>query len=265
MDSTSDRAERDELLGYASRDGIAVITLNRPPANAFSTAMYQALARTAERIASDESVRVTILTAAGSRIFCGGADVKELATLTPQGREAFFEVSGETRRKFAAIPIPVIAAVNGACAGAGVAYATRCDYRIAADNALFAMPEIDRGTVAGGGVDLMAIGVPSGPLRMMLYSGGRYSAEEARAMHLVDEVVPFERLMELAHERAAAIAAKPRPALIAMKRAINQMSYNPRWGEEGHAETQRMSIELMERSETREGFAAFLEKRDPKY
>jgi enoyl-CoA hydratase/carnithine racemase len=253
------------LIEFSSSEGIGIITLDRPPANAFSSAMYRELARIAELVAVNETVRVVILTASGSRIFSGGADVKELATLTPQGRAAFFEVSGEARRKFAAIPVPVIAAVNGACAGAGVSYPARCDYRIAAEHAQFTMPEIDRGSVAGGGVDLMAIGVPSGALRMMLYSGRRYSAAEALAIHLIDEVAPSAALMEVARERASAIAAKPRHALTEMKRAINAMSYNPNWGEEGYAVTQEMSVALVGRSETREGFEAFLDKRPAEY
>jgi enoyl-CoA hydratase len=253
------------LIDYSARDGIAVITLNRPPANAFSSDMYRELTDLSLRIATDEQVHVAILTAAGERIFSGGADVKELATLNAEGRQAFFDVSSEARRAFAAIPVPLIAAINGHCAGAGVSYASRCDYRIAADHVLFSMPEIDRGTVAGGGVDLMAIDVPSGALRYLLFSGRRCSATEALSIHLVDEVVAGSALMDLAYERAAAIAAKPRTTLIAMKQAINAMSFNPNWTEEGYAKTQRMSVELMERAETQEGMAAFLEKRTPKY
>jgi enoyl-CoA hydratase/carnithine racemase len=253
------------MLGFDIRDGVGTMTLRRPPANAFSSELYRRLARLAREIAADESVRVVILTAEGSRIFSGGADVKELATLNGEGRAAFFSVSGEARRAFSAIPVPVIAAINGACAGAGVAYPARCDYRIAAEHAQFSMPEIDRGSVAGGGVDLMPLGVPSGALRMMLFTGRKYSAHEALAMHLIDEVVPFERLPEIALERATAIAVKPRHALVQMKQAINEMSYNPVWGEEGFSRTQSMSVALIEHIDAQEGFKAFLEKRDPKY
>jgi enoyl-CoA hydratase/carnithine racemase len=258
-------AADEDLLTFEARDGIGILTLRRPPANAFSSEMYRRLSRLAAAIAEDEAVRVVILTAEGSRIFSGGADVKELATLDGAGRAAFFEVSGLARRTFAAIPVPVIAAINGACAGAGVAYPARCDYRIAAEHAQFSMPEIDRGSVAGGGVDLMPLGVPSGRLRMMLYTGRKYAAHEALAMHLVDEVVPFERLMEVAMERASDIAAKPRHALMQMKRAITEMSYNPVWGEEGYEKTQRMSVALIERADAQEGISAFLDKRKPQY
>jgi len=264
-DAAADNTGADAPIRYAADNGVAVITLDRPPANALSSAMYTLLAEVAERVSAEPSVRVAILTAANPRMFSGGADVKELATLDSAGRAAFFEISGNARRKFAAIPVPIIAAVTGACVGAGVSYATRCDYRIASETAFFAMPEIDRGSVAGGGVDLMSIGVPSGALRMMLFSGRRYSAFEAQAMHLVDEVVPPEQLQAVAADRAAAIAAKPRNTLIEMKRAIKLMAFNVNWSDEGYVETQRVSSELMQRAETQEGIAAFLEKRAPNY
>jgi enoyl-CoA hydratase len=258
MPSTS---SHEAHVHYVVEDGIAVLTLDRPPVNALSAEVYEALGRLADRLAADESVRVAILTAAGRRTFSAGADVKELGSQTPDERAAFYRTSSETRRKVSAIPIPIIAAINGPAAGAGVAYATFCDYRISADDAFFTMPEIDRGSVAAGGLTLMAIGVPAGPLRLMLYSGRRVTASEALAMHLVDEVVPYDDLMVVARDRASWIAAKPRHALVAMKQAIREMSHNPIWDEAAYAATQQMTIDQMERPETREGYRAFLEGR----
>ena len=251
------------MIRYAvGDDGIAVITLDRPPVNALSSAMYQALGELADRIAADETVRVAILTAEGS-VFSAGADVKELAAHTAADRAAFFRLTGEARRRVAGIPVPVIAAINGAAAGAGVAYATLCDYRMAADTAFFSMPEIDRGSVATGGVNLMSVGVPPGALRYMLYTGRRVPAADALAFHLVDEVVPAGRLLAVARERALAIAAKPRHALVAMKRAIREVSRNPAWEEEIYATTQKMTIDMIDRPETRQGLDGFLGKDDP--
>lgn len=240
--------------------GVAVITLDRPPVNALSSAMYLALGDAADQIAGDERVRVAILTGAGG-VFSAGADVRELASHSPKGREAFFAITGATRRKVDGIPVPVIAAINGAAAGAGVAYATMCDYRIAADTAFLAMPEIDRGSVATGGINLKAVGVPPGALRFMLFTGRRVPATEAVAIHLVDEVVPAGRLLAVAYERALAIAAKPRHALVAMKRAIREVSGDGRQ-EELYATTQAMTIDLIDRPETRAGLDAFAEHGD---
>jgi enoyl-CoA hydratase len=209
------------------RDGVAIVTLNRPPANAFSAAMYGELARVAQRVSEDESVRVAVLTGAGERIFCGGADVKELRALDDEGRAAFSRASEHAAHAFAAIPVPVIAAITGACVGAGIAYATRCDYRISADHATYTLPEINLGFLFEGGRTLIAAGVPSGPLRMMLYSGRTASADDALAMRLVDEVVPGARVMEAAERYAAVLATKSRENLMRMKAAINRMSYTP--------------------------------------
>jgi len=229
--------------------GIAVITLNRPPVNALSAEMFQALGRAADRITEDDTVKAAILTAAGPT-FCGGADVKELATHGPDERAAFFELTNATRSKVTSIPVPVIAALNGPAAGAGVSYATFCDYRIAVEDAFLTMPEISLGSVAAGGLPLMAIGVPAGALRYMLFSGRRVPVREAIAMHLVDEVVPADRLMEVAHERASVIAQKDRAALVAMKRAISEMSRNPIWDDDAYRQTQRMTIDLIGRPGT---------------
>jgi enoyl-CoA hydratase/carnithine racemase len=214
-------------IDYLLRDGVATVTLNRPPANAFSAAMYGELARVAQQLSEDESVRVAILTAAGERIFCGGADVKELRALDDEGRAAFSRASEHAAHLFAAIPVPVIAAITGACVGAGVAYATRCDYRISAEHATFTLPEINLGFLFEGGRTLISAGVPSGPLRMMLYSGRTASAAEALGMRLVDEVVPGSRVMEAAEQYAGVLATKSRENLIRMKAAINRMSYTP--------------------------------------
>jgi enoyl-CoA hydratase/carnithine racemase len=177
-------------------------------------------------------------------MFSAGADVKELATHGPADRAAFFERTNSTRRAISDLPVPVIAAINGPAVGAGVAYASYCDYRIAVDDAFFAMPEIDRGSVAGGGLPLHAIGVPPGPLRLMLYSAARVPAPTALAIHLVDELTSADRLLDTARERAAAIASKPRSVLVAMKRAILEVSRDPRW-EAHHAAAQAITIGLM--------------------
>jgi enoyl-CoA hydratase len=232
-----------EHVSRQIEDGIALITIDRPPVNAFSSKVFDELTRACEAIALDDTVRVAILTARG-RMFSAGADTRELATHAPDERAAFFERTNATRRSVADLPVPLIAAINGPAVGAGVAYATYCDYRIAVEDAFFAMPEIDRGSVAGGGLPLHAIGIPPGPMRLMLYSGARVPAQTALAIHLVDELVPADRLLDTARERASVIAAKPRRVLVAMKRAILEVSRDPRW-EERHAATQAITVDLM--------------------
>jgi enoyl-CoA hydratase/carnithine racemase len=213
----------EDGVSYTVDDGIALITLRRPPVNALSSAMYRGLGIAAKQISEDEEIRVAILTGA-DRFFCGGADVKELAAHTPEEKVTFSALSANTRRQFSSIPVPVISAINGPAAGAGVAYSTYCDYRVAAADSFLSMPEINVGSVAGGGEALLSVGVPHGPVRFMLYTGRRLSAEEALGLHLIDEVAPQGQALDVAWERARAIAEKPRNALIAMKSAINTAS-----------------------------------------
>jgi enoyl-CoA hydratase len=234
-----------DLVTCDVANGIAIVTIDRPPVNALSAAAFEALGRAADQVAGDETVSVAILTGAG-RTFCAGADVTELTGHGAVERAAFFDLTNATRRKVKAIPIPVIAAINGPAAGAGVSYASFCDYRIAADTAFLTMPEIDLGSVAAGGMPLMAIGVPAGALRFLLFSGRRVTAHEALSMHLVDEVVPASELLSVARERAASIVAKDRQALIAMKRAIGEISRDPRHDEGAYARTQQMTIDLID-------------------
>lgn len=225
--------------------GVAVIALDRPPVNALSSHMYAQLGQAAAQIAENAEVRVAILTGSGQR-FCGGADVKELAAHTAQQRRDFWALTTETRRLFLNIPVPVIAAVDGPAVGAGVAFVTHCDYRVAASGTFFSMPEINVGSVAGGGEALLAIGMPRGAIRYLLYSGGRIPAEEALRVHLIDELAPAGAALAVARERAAAIAEKSRSALVAMKRAINVASASMVPGEDVLARTQQITLEMMQ-------------------
>jgi enoyl-CoA hydratase len=206
---------------YSAADGIGTVVLDRPPVNAFSMAMYQDMAGLFQRIAADADVRVVILTSASQRVFSGGADVKEMASLDAEGRARFAAASADARARFRAIPVPVVAAITGKCAGAGLMYPAMCDYRVAADHAEFAMPEIDHGLLAGGGKDFMQIGMPDGALRLMMFTGRRLSAQEGLRAHLVDEVVPADSVLDVARERADLIAGKSRDSLVQMKQAIN--------------------------------------------
>jgi enoyl-CoA hydratase len=205
---------------YSVADGIGTVVLDRPPVNAFSLAMYQEMARLFQQIAEDIDVRAVILTAASQRIFSGGADVKQMASLDAEGRALFAAASFDARTRFRAIPVPVIAALTGKCVGAGLMYPAMCDYRVAADHAEFAMPEIDHGLTAGGGKDFMQIGMPGGALRLMMFTGQRLSARGALQVHLIDEVVPGDKVLDVALERATLIAGKSRDSLVQMKQAI---------------------------------------------
>jgi len=253
-----------ELVNYRTLDRIAVITLNRPPVNALARPLWLALGDALDRLAADESIHVAILTGQGTRAFCGGADLKELLADTDEDRQIRHRDVTPIQMKLVNAPVPVICAINGPAVGAGVGLASHCDIRIAVDTAHFSMTEVDRGTAAGGGAQLRRLGIPSGPLRRMLYTGQRISAQEALEIHLVDEVVPSEDLMTVALELAASIAAKSRDALVVLKEAILEVEVEPDW-KAAYARTHRLTDRIAVSEGAREGLTAFFEKRTPVY
>ena len=170
--------------------------------------MYDQLRRIFHSIADDRSIRVAILTAEG-RAFCAGNDISGFLDQT-------FEQSHEElaliRIAFNAVydcPVPVIAAVNGAAMGTGIVLSSLCDIRIASAKASFALPEIAVGAM-GGAKHVMRM-APQGMTRLMAFTGGRISAEEALRVNMVEKVVPPDSLMPTVHEIAEQIADQEPP------------------------------------------------------
>jgi enoyl-CoA hydratase/carnithine racemase len=253
----------DDLVKFQQTGRIAILTLNRAPVNALNRAMWLALDEAVQRL-SDPSIHVAILTAEGKRVFCAGADLNELIKDTDEDRQARHRIVTPIQDRLHHVSIPMICAINGPSVGAGLALMGHCDYRISADHAHFSMTEVDRGTAAGGGSSLSRLGVPSGMVREMLYTGRRVSAYEALAAQLVDKVVPYEHLTAATMALADQIASKPRSALEILKRAILLADSEPDWLR-AYTSTHALTDEVAVLAETREGLSAFLEKREPGY
>jgi enoyl-CoA hydratase len=211
------------------KDRVAIMTLDSPPVNALSAAMYRQLLAHLDDVEHDESVHVMILTGAGERAFCAGADTRELARLDSTTRIERYELVQSAFARYSSFALPTVCAVNGPAPGGGSVLASLSDYRVASDRATLSYPEIDRGTAAGGGVFLRRAGVAPGAMRELLYSGRTIDAHEARELHLVDVVVPHAQLMERAMEIAQRFAVKDRQALVSMKQAILMVEREPDW------------------------------------
>lgn len=252
----------DTILVEAA-DGVATITLNRPDSlNALNSAMRRELLAAFKAAGRDDAVRAIVLTGAG-RGFCSGADLRGGAT-----ERAFRRVlTDEYNPLIVAIrdlPKPVIAAVNGVAAGAGVSLALACDLVHASEDARFILAFIRIGLVSDSG-STRALVRTLGRHRAaaLIFSGEPLGAAEARAAGLINEVVPGEQLSATAQAAAARLAAGPTRAIGLAKRAIN------------HAEdallaeslaTEAALQELAGRSEDHaEGAAAFAEKREPRF
>jgi 2-(1,2-epoxy-1,2-dihydrophenyl)acetyl-CoA isomerase len=247
-----------------SRDGaVLTITLNRPDVlNASNAEMHRALAA-ALREARDADVRAVVLTGAG-RGFCVGQDLTEF-------REAPGDIGARLRgnyhpniRAIRALEKPVIAAVNGVAAGAGVSIACACDIRIAADSATFIPAFINIGLIpdSGGSHSVTRI---LGPARAFewLASGRKLSAAEAHAWGLVSEVAEADALRSRAAELAAQLGALPTRGIGMTKRLIDH-ALDASLEEQLEREAQ-LQAAATQTDDFREGVAAFLEKRPPKF
>jgi 2-(1,2-epoxy-1,2-dihydrophenyl)acetyl-CoA isomerase len=247
-----------------SRDGaVLTITLNRPDVlNAFNTAMHRALAA-ALRDACDVGVRAVVITGAG-RGFCVGQDLTEF-------REAPGDIGSRLRgnyhpniRAIRALEKPVIAAVNGAAAGAGMSLACACDLRIAADSATFVPAFINIGLIPDSGGSFFVTRI-LGPARAFewLASGKRLTAAEAHAWSLVSEVVELDELAARSAELAAQIAELPTRGVGMTKRLLDH-AVTASLEEQLEREAQ-LQAAATQTEDFKEGVAAFLEKRPPRF
>jgi 2-(1,2-epoxy-1,2-dihydrophenyl)acetyl-CoA isomerase len=248
-----------------SRDGaVLTITLNRPDVlNAFNRAMHEGLAA-ALKAAREPDVRAVVVTGAG-RAFCVGQDLTEFREATDSDIAARLRAGYHPNvLAVRALEKPVIAAVNGPAAGAGLSFAAACDIRIAADDATFIPAFINIGLIPDSGGTFF-IARLLGPARAFewMTSGRRLTASEAHAWGLVSEVVETDALAARAAELAATLAAMPTRAIGMSKRLFDAAPTNAL---EDQLELEAQLQSAATKSEDfREGVSAFLEKRDPRF
>lgn len=247
--------------------GVVTVTLDRPEAgNALDMAMARELTEAAIRCEEDRSVRAVVLTSAG-RAFCVGGDLKAFAQqgdALPEHLEAVARQAHVAIACFAGMRAPVVAAVNGAAAGIGMSLVAACDLAVAADSARFTLAYTRVGLVADGGATYSlprAVGLKRA-LGLALLNP-TLTAAQALEWGLVNRVVPAEGLAEAARSWAEELASGPADALGEAKRLM-------RLGAAGALEVQmdleaRAMAEAARSRDAREGIAAFLEKRPPRF
>ena len=247
-----------------TRDGaVLTITLNRPDVlNAFNAAMHEALGLALSE-AAEPAVRAVVLTGAG-RGFCVGQDLTEF-------REAAGDIGSRLRTNYhpnvlaiRRLEKPVVAAVNGAAAGAGLSFACACDIRIASDSASFVPAFINIGLVPdSGGTYFVSRLLGQARAFEWMTSGRKLGAAEAHEWGLVSEVVEGERLAGRTAELAAGLAAMPTRGVGMTKRLFDEAAHNTLEQQlELEAELQTAATQT---ADFREGVAAFLEKREPRF
>lgn len=249
---------------YEKSGGIGTITLNRPESmNALNSTLMEELAHVFSEISTDNDVKVVIITGQ-EQCFAAGADITEVANINTPDDAYNFSRAADVIRKLEDFDKPIIAAVSGVALGGGCELALACDLRIAAENAIFGLPEIKLGVLPGaGGTQRLPRLVGAANAKELLYTGDFINATEAYRIGLVNKIVPVETLRDEAKAMAKKIANRPGIALKMIKIAVNgglsmdlksAMAYEAR------------CFEILFATEDRkEGMKAFIEKRKPAF
>ena len=248
---------------YEVQGNVALITLNRPERlNAWNSDMHTGYYNALDQAAVDPEVRVIVVTGAG-RGFCAGADMDVLQGISGSGDGS--ERDDRDARYAIGIPKPVIAAVNGACAGLGLVQALACDIRFAAAGAKFTVAFSRRGLIGEHGISWTLPHLVGQAVAMDLMVSGRvFLAEEAEQLGLVNKVVPGDQLMETTMAYAADVAANVSPTSMAIMK--HQIYNHPGMSlDDAMTESNQLMRESIKRTDFKEGVTSFLEKRLPNF
>ncbi|SRR5581483_3246100 len=250
-----------ENVRIETRDGVAIITVDRPKVlNALNAQTVQEINEAFEQARADESVKAVILTGGGEKAFVAGADIGELAKMTPITGKATSEKGQAVFASIERFPKPVIAAINGFALGGGCELALACHIRIASDRAQLGLPEVTLGIIPGyGGTQRMARLLGKGKALELILTGDRIPAAEAERIGLVNKVVAAEELMNVAMEMAKKIASRGPLAVRAAIEAVMSGSEMPL--DEGFFLEATLFGLLASTEDMKEGMGAFLEKR----
>jgi enoyl-CoA hydratase len=234
-------------------DGVALVRLDRPKANALSAEVLHQLREIAEGLVEDPPGAVVVW--GGERIFAAGADIAQVGGGGPEQVSAGFH---SALRALSSIPRVVIAAINGYALGGGLELALACDLRICADNARLGLPEILLGVIpGGGGTQRLARLVGAGRAKDLVLTGRQVGAEEALAMGLANRVVPRAEVIDAALAMAAQLSAGPLVAHALAKTAIDQGLDATL--EEGFHIERRHFVAVVNTEDARRGIQSFLE------
>jgi enoyl-CoA hydratase len=250
-------------LRLDKRSPLAVVTIDRPKVlNALNAETLTELSEIFEELAADPEIRVILLAGAGDRAFVAGADIRELAALTPEEGRAYSLRGQGILRRIETLGKPIIACIQGFALGGGCELAMACTLRLAADDARLGQPEVKLGVMAGyGGSQRLTRLVGRSEGLKLLLTGSIIDAREALRIGLVDEVLPAAELMQRAEALAQEIAANAPLAVAETLRAVDEGFDLPL-----DLALLRESVRfggLCATADKNEGAQAFLEKRPP--
>lgn len=252
-----------EFVRLEVDDGVGVIRLDRPPANAIDLQVGLELQEVILEAAGREDVGAIVLWG-GSKIFAAGADIKAMAEWGPEEVRPSVDALGVACDLLEEIPKLSIAAVNGYALGGGLELALGADLRYLAEDAKVGQPEIRLGVIPGaGGTQRLTRLAGPGRARDLVYTGRSVPAAEALSIGIAERVLPSGEVFDTAVADARMFASGPREALAAAKAALGGALLTP--GAAGIARERELFLALFGSEDQREGMGAFLEKRAPRF
>lgn len=263
-------SETVSKLDYAVKDGVAVITLNDPPANTYSYEMMRQLDRAILNARMEDAVQVIVITGQGEKFFCAGADIRMLSDVTPSFKYYFCLHANETLLRLEQTPKLVIAAINGHCVGGGLEVAMAADIRIARKGAgKLGLPEVSLGVLPGtGGTQRLVRIVGKSKAIELMATGQLFDFERGLELGILNQVLEAEtaeQFAQMVHEYAQQFTTpnKAAHAVGRIKRAVqtgSEISF-----ESALALERELQQQLFQSEDAKEGLTAYVEKRKPAF
>jgi enoyl-CoA hydratase len=267
--SPTNERKRD-LVDYRVEQGVAILTLNDPPANTYSYEMMQQLDARALEARMDEIVQVIVITGSGEKFFCAGADISMLRNVTPEFKYYFCLHANETLLRFEQTPKLVIAAINGHCVGGGLEVAMAADIRVARRNAgKMGLPEVSLGVLPGtGGTQRLARIVGKSRAIELMATGELFDFEVGRELGLINRLYvadTIESFMEqvMSYAREFTTPNKAARAVGRIKRAVQTGAEIP--FESALALERELQQQLFQSEDAKEGLDAYVNKRKAQF
>lgn len=260
----------DKLIQYRAQDGVALLTLNDPPANTYTHEMMQQLDAAVLAARMDESVQVIVVTGNGEKFFCAGANIQMLADVTPTFKYFFCLHANETLSRLEQTPKLVIAAINGHCVGGGLEVAMAADLRIARQGAgKMGLPEVNLGVLPGtGGTQRLVRVVGKSKAIELMATGDLFDFEKGRKLGLINQIFKAETAEKflaqvIDYARQFTTPSKAANAVGRIKRSVQTGAEIP--FESALALERELQQQLFQSEDAKEGLAAYVEKRKPEF